>query len=137
MRVPAPSLVKLAMVILLPFVATGVQALFWSQVQPHVWYFFLPAVLLGGRLSGRVGAVMATALSVALMAYFFLDPVHSFRVDDTRQVLSTALFASVGLLFASLLPRHPAGSARPDAAHPPLNHDAGRSARSLENINAS
>lgn len=137
MKHPAPYPVKLAVVILLPCVAAGVQGVFWSQVQPHAWYFFLPAVFLSGRLCGRVGAVMATGLSVALMAWFFLDPVQSLRVDDPRQILSMALFASVGLLLATLLPRHRPGAVRVPAPHRRFHPGAATAPGALAKIKAS
>jgi PAS domain S-box-containing protein len=60
----------------------------------------VPAVVAVAWYGGLGPGVLATALGTLVAAYFFLEPRLAFRIDDPSDVLSLALFGSVGLLIS-------------------------------------
>ena len=89
---------RMATSVLLPFFAYELQSLF----QPDVWFFFYPAVFFSAWLSGLRGGLIATLLSVMLVDWFFLEPIHSFVVADNRAGLMLGLFGVMGIIFSIL-----------------------------------
>lgn len=87
------SRIKLGLALLLPFLAWGLQTLLWDFIHPHVWFFFYPAVFLGSWLGGRAGGLLATMLSIGLVNYFFMEPIHSFHVFSASYRLSLVMFS--------------------------------------------
>jgi PAS domain S-box-containing protein len=66
---------------------------------------FAVALMLTGRFAGRGPALLATALSTLSVAWFFLEPRHSFAIADPAAATSLALFATIGV-GVSLLTSH-------------------------------
>lgn len=87
---------RIVLSVLLPFLAYGLQLLLWSVVQPYAWFFFYPAVFFSAWLSGLRGGLMATLISILLVDWFFLEPIHSFALADNKKVLTIALFGVMG-----------------------------------------
>jgi two-component sensor histidine kinase len=58
--------------------------------------------MVSAMLFGRACGVLATLLSAALAAYFFLAPVHSFAINSPNGALSLGLFMLTGLVIAVL-----------------------------------
>ncbi len=91
---------RIVLSVLLPFLAYGLQLLLWSVVQPYAWFFFYPAVFFSAWLSGLRGGLMATLISILLVDWFFLEPIHSFALADNKKVLTIALFGVMGGVFS-------------------------------------
>jgi two-component sensor histidine kinase len=58
------------------------------------------AVLLSAALFDHASGVLATALSAALAAYFYLPPVGSLAVQNQGDVVGLGLFAAVGAVIS-------------------------------------
>jgi two-component sensor histidine kinase len=58
------------------------------------------AVLLSAALFDHASGLLATALSAALAAYFYLPPVGSLAVQDQGDVVGLGLFAAVGAVIS-------------------------------------
>ncbi|ACB34767.1 multi-sensor hybrid histidine kinase [Leptothrix cholodnii SP-6] len=82
---------------LTPLVALAIQWSFWPWLQPFAWFLFYPAIFFAARLGGRIGAWLATALSVVLVWTVFIGP--SPGVGNPSAVFSTIVFALMGILF--------------------------------------
>ncbi len=67
-----------------------------------------------------------TALCSALMAYFLMTPVYSFRVSQPSDIAALALYGSVGLVLARTIPfkRHRALSTGIPQIHAPSRVEA-------------
>jgi len=71
---------------------------------PSVPYLqFFPAIMLAAWFGGLGPGLLATALSTALSAYFFLAPLRSFEIDSTADLVSLPLFAAIGSAIALLV----------------------------------
>lgn len=73
-------------------------ALAEPSVSPYLG--FLPAVILAALIFNRGSGVLATVLSAALAAYFFVEPEHTFLVTRPVDVINLILFVAVGLFIA-------------------------------------
>jgi PAS domain S-box-containing protein len=91
--------VLLSIGILLPLAALSVQWIFWSSIQPFVWFLFYPAVFFSAWIDGLRGAIIATFLSAILVAYFFLPHQLSFVIDNPRSLFAVGVFVIMGGLF--------------------------------------
>jgi hypothetical protein len=73
-----------------------------------ITYFTLAAGVLvvwySCGLAGRLAGLTATALWSAGTAYFFMPPIYSFYVSDSRDVAALALYGTVGLVLARTRP---------------------------------
>lgn len=110
---PATSRVVLAAC--LPLVALALQWIFWSAIQPYVWFLFYPAVFLSSWVGGLRGGLAATLLSTLLVWYVFIPPPFSFALERPISALSMALFTAMGVafsLFISACTRPPDGRRR-------------------------
>jgi K+-sensing histidine kinase KdpD len=72
----------------------------FTALQPLPLLFFLPAIMVSAMLFGRACGVLATLLSAALAAYFFLPPIHSFAINSPNGALSLGLSMLTGLVIA-------------------------------------
>jgi two-component system, OmpR family, sensor histidine kinase KdpD len=63
---------------------------------------FLPAVLLSAILWGRGPALLAAALSVVTLSYFFYEPAFSFQITGLTDVVDLILFVGVAILCSDL-----------------------------------
>jgi two-component sensor histidine kinase len=68
------------------------------QGYPYLLAFV--AVLLSAALFNHASGVLATVLSGALAAYFYLPPVSSFAVQNQGDVVGLGLFAAVGTVIS-------------------------------------
>jgi signal transduction histidine kinase len=62
-------------------IAAGGTALFWAWLAPSPSLLFFPAIIAIALYAGLWPALLGTALSTAVLAYFFLPPFYSFKVD--------------------------------------------------------
>lgn len=110
---------RVAVALGLPLPALGLQWLLWPWLSPFAWVLFYPTVFVSARLGGRAAGLGSTALCTALGWYFFLEPRLDWRLDTPTQAVSALLFAAVGVLLSTGMPR-PTEVARPSPArHPP------------------
>jgi len=91
---------RLPFAVLIPFVAFGVQWMFWAAIKPYVWFLFFPAVFFSSWVGGLRGGLVATAASVLLVLYFFIPPTRSFIPDNPFSFVSIAVFLMLGVLFS-------------------------------------
>jgi signal transduction histidine kinase len=70
---------------------------------PHL--FFYPAVFLSAWLCGAGPGISSALLSTVLIAYFFLEPVHSWRIDDAKDALDLGIFAALAVGISYLIAR--------------------------------
>ncbi len=92
-----PLPLRWAVVAALVLAAFLLRSRVFTALPPLPMLFFLPAIMLSALAFGRGSGFLATALSAAVAAYFFLPPVHGFTDRDTNAVLSLALFVGTGL----------------------------------------
>jgi diguanylate cyclase (GGDEF)-like protein/PAS domain S-box-containing protein len=96
--VAGPRRVLLA--IAMPLIAFGLQWIFWETIQPFAWLLFFPAVFFSSWLGGALGGIIATALSLPLVWYFFLPPHLSFAVESLGSIMAMGVFMGSGVLFS-------------------------------------
>ena len=107
---------KLALALLMPVLALGLQTLYWDLLQPFVWTLFYPAIFVSSWLGGLVGGLAATALSIALVLWFFMEPLYAFVLQTPQHWASAGVFALVGGLVAAIHHRMQVQTARLEVA---------------------
>lgn len=93
---------QLLLSLLPPVVALILQSLFWSWIQPLLWFLFYPAVFFSAWLGGRAGGWLATLLSTGFVIYFFIPPRWSFLVPEPKYFLSIGVFMGMGGLMSQV-----------------------------------
>jgi len=83
-----------------PLVASILQSMFWPALRPYVWFLFYPAVFFSSWIGGLPSGLMATAISTALVWWFFIPPEYSFMMKNPQSFLSAAVFMGMGVLFS-------------------------------------
>ena len=91
--------------LLFPCVACMIQWVFWHEFQPFIWFLFYPAVFFSAQIGGRWGGLTATLLSVALVIFFFVEPVNSFKILNSNVNYSIIVFIAMGFLFSGFQER--------------------------------
>src|SRR5262245_39180518 len=82
--------------------APGVSLLARLRIGPEVmdehalYIVFCPAVMIAAYLGGFRTGLLATLISAAAVAYFFLEPPHSFRIATAHDAVGLAFFVLVG-----------------------------------------
>ena len=99
-KFPSRRLQRFCLAILLPFLAAALQKLFWEKIPYVAFFLFFPAVFFSGWLGGRTGGMVATLLSVGLVKWFFMEPLHTLVPDNPMQGAVMAVFTGVGFLIA-------------------------------------
>ena len=92
----------LAAAILLPIGATILGTQTSVGQFPSIPYFM--SVLVAAALGRLVAGLVATALSVALLDYYFVGPSHGFGVDG-EAAFALAAFAAVAIVVSEILAR--------------------------------
>lgn len=96
---------RLALSILLPFVACATQWLLWDAFKPYVWFLFFPAAFFSAWIGGLAGGLAATVIGALLVWYVFIPPAFSFTLDNPASAFSMAVFIFMGSLFAFFFER--------------------------------
>lgn len=68
--------------------------------QPFI--FFYPTITLIALLGGFGPALFATLLSASIAEYFFVEPLNSFAIDHTRDVVGLLLFLATGTAISGM-----------------------------------
>ena len=91
---------RLALAVLLPFVACAVQWLLWDIFKPYVWFLFIPTVFLSAWVGGLIGGLVATVIGTLLAWYIFIPPAFSFPLENPASIFSIIIFIFTGCLFS-------------------------------------
>lgn len=91
---------RVAIAVLLPFLALALQWGLWSTLAPFVWFLFFPAVFFSARIGGLWGGLISTVVSTLIVWYFFIPPQLSWKLDNPGNVYSVLLFLLMGYLFS-------------------------------------
>jgi PAS domain S-box-containing protein len=94
-----PTTFRLFLGALIPLLAFVLQWIFWSTIQPYVWFFFYPAIFFSSWIGMRAG-LLATATSTLMVWWFFIPPRYSFALERPTSVISMVIFAGMGVLFS-------------------------------------
>ena len=107
---PAPALAlhrarllargRVAVALLLPLIALGLQHAVWPVVRPFAWFLFYPAVFASSWLGGLRVGLTATAVSALLAWYWFIPPLTIWLKPDAKGLLSVLMFMAMGTLFS-------------------------------------
>ncbi len=92
--------IRIGLALLPPLGALLLQEVFWSYIQPFVWFLFYPAVFFSSWIGGRVGGLVATFVSTVLAVYFFIPPVLTFTVGNPKTIPSVVMFMVMGVVFS-------------------------------------
>ncbi len=79
----------------LPFLALGLQWMFWPSIRPFVWFLFYPAVFFASWIGGAKWGALATVLSTGLVWQFFMSGGLS-----RSSILSMVIFTLMGWMFS-------------------------------------
>lgn len=107
---------RLALAILLPFIACLAQWLLWDTLKPYVWFLFFPAAFFSAWIGGLAGGLAATVISTLLVWYIFIPPAFSFALDNPASAFSIVVFVIMGGLFAFFFERLQQAKQRTDEA---------------------
>jgi len=86
--------------LLIPLAAFFLQWIFWSSIQPYVWFLFYPAVFFSAWLGGKRAGLAATALSTIVVWWFFIPTRYSFSLESPTSSITIVMFACMGVLFS-------------------------------------
>lgn len=107
---------RLALSILLPFIACAMQWLLWDAIKPYVWFLFFPAAFFSAWLGGLRGGLAGTLIGALLAWYVFIPPAFSFTLNNPASAFSIAVFIVMGGLFAVFFERLRLAMRRTDEA---------------------
>lgn len=91
---------RLILATLIPLATLAMQWIFWSSIQPYVWFLFYPAVFFSAWVGGMRGGVMATAISLVSVWWFFIPTRNSFTLERVESAISMGVFVCMGVLFS-------------------------------------
>src|SRR6185436_1401627 len=100
LREPPPAL-RYGIAVAGTAAALGLSLFFPDFVRPNVFIFFFAAIILTAWYGGRGPALLATALALPIVTWFFLEPRHTFAVSGDA-VQRLALFAALAMLIGSM-----------------------------------
>jgi two-component system sensor histidine kinase KdpD len=72
---------------------------------PDIVTFYLLIIMVVAFKFGRGASIVSAALSVATYDFFFVPPLHTFNVGDTRHFLTFAMMFAIGLIISGLTSR--------------------------------
>jgi two-component system sensor histidine kinase KdpD len=72
---------------------------------PDVVTFYLLVIMVMAFRFGRGATIFSAALSVVAYDFFFVPPLHTFNVGDTRHFLTFAMMFAIGLIISGLTSR--------------------------------
>jgi K+-sensing histidine kinase KdpD len=91
--------------VVLPFATCSVASFItwqlWPYIQPSASPLFFVAVMISALYGGVTAGLVATLLSAASTAYFFMTPQFSMSIDSS-DIFRLIVFASVALLTSSI-----------------------------------
>ncbi len=113
----ARRLAGLVVAVLLPVVVTLVATLLGPSVGLTVQsLLFVAAIVVTAVVGGFWPALVAVVLSDLLLNYYFIAPVHTFRVEDLNSVAILLILLAVGALVSAVVHRATTMTAEADRA---------------------
>ncbi len=108
--------------------SVGIAAVLWRGLDPlldtsQVLFAFTVAVTAAARIGGRGSGLLATALSIPLARFFFVEPRFSFAIANPRDLVSLVVLAGAGVGIGVLLGRartSPTAASEPRGAYSAL-----------------
>ena len=105
-----PSVVRWLSGLLVSVAAVAVVSGLVALLKPHVpvqslLVLYILAVLPVALVWGTGLAVATSILSIAVFAYLFLPPIHSFRVADSRELAALGVFLVAAVVVGELAAR--------------------------------
>jgi C4-dicarboxylate-specific signal transduction histidine kinase len=94
----ASALVRCGLAVALVAAALGVTQLLQNVVSTAGFLFFYTAVVASAWYGGRWSGGLAVVLSLLVLAYFFMPPVHSFKVNREFLPVFVEFAASAGVV---------------------------------------
>lgn len=90
-----------------PFILLGIiSTLSWSVKDElhivNIVMLHLIPILYAAMRFGPINALIVSLLSITVLSYFFMHPLNSFSVHETRYLISFAMMVSIGQLIAWL-----------------------------------
>jgi two-component system, sensor histidine kinase PdtaS len=80
----------------------GLRWLLESSLAGYPFILFWPAVMLCALLFQHGSGFVASIISSLLAVYFFIPPVHSFRIERAEDVVAVITFIAVSFLLAGI-----------------------------------
>ena len=80
-------------------------ALVWEMGLAHGSVVFLVPVVIAATRWGVISAVVAAICGVVASAFFFYEPLYSFRIKDPQEVIDLILFIFVAVAVSQLATR--------------------------------
>ncbi|HMJ16739.1 MAG TPA: sensor histidine kinase KdpD, partial [Polyangiaceae bacterium] len=103
---PHTPIRQYALAAMLIGVTLGVAALLRTVMDlPDLEMLFLLAVMVSAVWLGRGPSILAAALAVACYDFFFVQPLHTFSVEEKRYFLTFAMMFGVGFALSELAGR--------------------------------
>ncbi|HJV61990.1 MAG TPA: EAL domain-containing protein [Albitalea sp.] len=99
-RGPLSPRQRLALAMLAPLVALGLQWTLWPLIRPYAWFLFFPAVFASSWFGGRVAGLQATALSAWLVWWLFVPPEYALVKGSPALLFPAAVFVAMGVVFS-------------------------------------
>jgi PAS domain S-box-containing protein len=109
-----------------PLIAFVLQWTFWPAIQPYAWFLFFPAVFVSSWIGGLVPGLIATFISAALAAWFFITPLFTFSDKEPISLVSIGLFCIMGALFSHFHERLKSASRQAEDANATLRDSSVR-----------
>jgi len=81
-------------------VARGLLSSLWGHDLPFLT--FIPAMVLSAWAGGFGPGMVTTILSGAIVTYYWLAPIRTFRIENIGDVVGLAIFVATGVLFSAL-----------------------------------
>jgi two-component system sensor histidine kinase/response regulator len=72
----------------------------WSLAHPYLSFY--PAIILAGWYGGFGPGVLASLLAAVALAYLWLPPLYSLRIQDVQDASGLLLFVAIGFAISLL-----------------------------------
>jgi PAS domain S-box-containing protein len=72
----------------------------WGVKFPYITLF--PAIMLSAWSGGLGPGLVTTVITGTAAAYFWIEPVRAWSVDDPSELIGTAVFVAVGVVISAL-----------------------------------
>jgi signal transduction histidine kinase len=109
------SFARYGLAVLAVVAAALVQHALWFLMTPAPTMLFYPAVILVARFLGLRPAILATAVALPILTYWFLPPYNSFAIDKPDDAVDVALFGVTSVIISALIVRTRAAEAKAKA----------------------
>lgn len=94
------SIPRLLIALTVPFLAVGLQWVFWDVIRPYAWLFMFPAVFLSSWLGGFLAGIVSTVSLCVMVSYLFIPPQFSLRLEHPLSIVAIGVFFGMGVLFS-------------------------------------